>query len=170
MKKSVGLIIFTHIKDSNGQEVLAAVLQRRGTYNFEEMKPETYPGCHQVTAHGNLNNGENFEDAFTREINEELGVGFAVKIASFQYAVVAEIQNDEKQAITKAVCLPIYYVRSIRLEPGSGGLDPITYEQMKSNPPIPISKEMKLNGPPSGMITLFSDEIEALQKGFALFI
>ena len=70
MKKSVGLVVMTMLPKKDGSKVLAAILQRRGTFNTEKMEPESWPGCCQVTCHGRLEEGEDFELGLFNELGE----------------------------------------------------------------------------------------------------
>jgi len=68
-KKAVGVILLS--KDEKGE--LVAILQVRSKWNAEKNAPESWPGACQVTAHGKLEEGENFMQALLREVGEELG-------------------------------------------------------------------------------------------------
>lgn len=56
---------------------LFALLSRRGTFNWEKVKPESFAYACQVTCHGKLEGDEDFREALFREVFQELGPKFA---------------------------------------------------------------------------------------------
>ena len=69
-EKIVGLQIFTNLLDKGK----VAILQRRGTYDFEKMKDETWPGGFQITAIGRATDPkEFFLNVLYDEVKGELG-------------------------------------------------------------------------------------------------
>lgn len=68
-KRSVGIQLLGKNKDGG----LVALLQIRAKWNAEKNAPESWPGMCQVTAHGKLEEGEDFMQALFREVQEELG-------------------------------------------------------------------------------------------------
>jgi hypothetical protein len=56
--KAVGLLLFTVI-----DEILYAVCQVRGAFNFQTMRSESWAGLLQPTCHGKLQEGEEYMDA-----------------------------------------------------------------------------------------------------------
>ncbi len=173
MKKSVGLVLMVKMPQEDGSEVLMAVLQRRGRFNTEKMKPESYPGCCQVTCHGGLEEGESFDDALIREVEEELGTDLAKCLRCLPDKVGIEIlihqTTTEKEIITYGGMLPIKWISSIRLGPDSGGLDLISESEARGAT-VEIKPEYKADGPPkSWMVAMFPDEIMAVRKAFEVF-
>ena len=154
----------------NGSEVLMAVLQRRGRFNTEKMKPESYPGCCQVTCHGGLEEGEDFDLGLINELSEELGQEFAQNYShGFHGQIVSEVRTAEKEVITFGALMPIDSLKAVRLGPDSGGLDLISESEAKGAT-VEIKPEYKADGPPkSWMVAMFPDEIEAVRKAFEVF-
>jgi hypothetical protein len=163
VKKSVGIIVITRIP--NGE--LAAVLQRRGVFNFEKTKRESYPGCSQVTAHGGLKEGEGFYDGLIRESLEELGEEF-VQLAKNDTELFELVHDNdtEKEVITFGAFVAWERIKSIRLLPESGGIDIVPQSEIGSL--VEITKDMKETGCSPSIRALFPDEIEAIKKAFDL--
>ncbi len=176
MKKSVGLVVMVKMPQEDGSEVLMAVLQRRGTFNTEKMKPESYPGCCQVTCHGGLEEGESFDAALIREVEEELGTDLAKCLRCLPNKAGVEIlvhkETTEKEIITYGALIPVGWLKMIRLGPDSGGLAYMTARQMSvENPDLYETPEvMKRLGPNHRRtIAMFQDEIEAVRTAFEVF-
>lgn len=71
LHRAVGLLLVVKInKPRLGYRV---VLRKRGPWNWETDKPESWRGSYQLTCHGRCKNGEQFTNALAREIKEELG-------------------------------------------------------------------------------------------------
>ena len=171
MKKSVGLVVFVRIPDQGipiGHRVMAC-LQRRGTFNHEKMMPESYPGCLQVTCHGKLEKGEDFDLALIREMTEELGGKFAeTYFHGYHGVILTEVKTAEKEVVTFGTFVPIAFIRDlVQLGPDSGGLIYLSAEDVDGL--VEIQPEMKLNGAPYCTLPMFPDEIEAVKKGFEFF-
>lgn len=160
MKKSVGIIVITKLPDGE----FAAVLQRRGVFNFEKIKRESYPGCCQVTAHGGLKEGEDFQQGLVRESKEELGPEFT-NITKGLLKLIHD-KTDEKEVITYGTFVAWERVQQIRLSPESGGIDILPQSELGSL--VEITKDMKETGCSPSIRALFPDEIEAVKKAFDL--
>ena len=180
MKKSVGLVVMVKMPQEDGSEILMAVLQRRGTFNTEKMKPESYPGCCQVTAHGKLKENEDINRGIFREIEEELGDQFVRHFYNGKHFGTIVHKTEGESVVTFGTVMPIEVLRSIRLGPDSGGLLYVTAEQMSKNNPdlvelVPGEKgsvmdKIKIFGPNhTRTIAMFPDEIEAVRKAFEVF-
>ncbi len=158
---SVGLLVFTELPNLG----LCAVLQRRGEFNTEKTAPESWPGGCQVTAHGKLEEGENFEDAIRREIAEELGAGFFGQCYPF-FGRLVEANRSEtpnKIVVTFAIRVDVSALKHIRLGPDSGGL--VYFPLTRSISDITdLTAFNKTTGVPDrATIAMFNDEIEALR-------
>jgi hypothetical protein len=160
MKRSVGIIVITKLPSGE----FAAVLQRRGVFNFEKVKRESYPGCCQVTAHGGLKEGEDFDQGLVRESNEELGQEFAnLTLGMWK---VNHQKTTEKENITYGRFCSWEEIQKIRLSPESGGIDILPQSELGTL--VEITKDMKETGAPPNVRALFPDEIEAIKKAFDL--
>lgn len=120
----VGLIVFTETEDRG----LVAVLQRRGTYDFENWHPESYPGGYQLTVWGGVKKNEIPIMAFWREILEELGWTAFIKLTlkeTFPIQTDSPIEYNGKMVETFVQAVKVekdFIEKSIRLGPSSGGI------------------------------------------------
>ncbi len=165
MKRSVGIIVITKLPGGE----FAAVLQRRGVFNFEKMKRESFPGCCQVTAHGGLKDDEDFGPGIIRESTEELGKIFTeLYIQNGALASIGFKRDEEggKEVLTFWLFANFEHIKEIRLSPESGGIDILPQSELGSL--VEITKAMKENGCPPSVRALFPDEIEAIKKAFDL--
>jgi len=168
MKLSVGLVVMTLVPDESGRGVPAAVLQRRGMWNMEKNKPESYQGCCQVTAHGKLEGEEDPIRGIRREVCEELGERFLLFLDTAPKVVtLIDHKEDEKRVVTFGVFMNYNTLKEIRLGPDSGGLDIIKVSEVQGL--SKIEKHMKETGCPPVVRALFEDEIEAIKKAFEIF-
>ncbi len=163
-KQSVRIILFTELPEKG----FVALLQKRGSYNFEEMKDETRPGGSQPTAHGGVEPGETILQALNREIFEELRNAWMEKDTPNQIVELYRLETPEKLVVTYGVKIQPEATKKIRLEPSSGGLIPITEAELKSIKDLD-SFDKKLGVPENHTIAVFPDNIEALRKGFEKF-
>lgn len=160
MKKSVGLVIITRF---NG--TLSVLCQKRAKWNTEKNKPESFPGCLQVSCHGGLEEGEDFLPALVRESTEELGDKFTRLCQNdVQLYEVVKVVDDKKHVVTYAAF--VTEERLTMIEPGKdvGGL--VYLSEAEVNQIIPIDPSMKENGAPDGKNAMFQDEIDAIKKAF----
>lgn len=170
MKRSVGLVIITRIPDPQnpGPGKFMAVLQRRGTWNTEKMKLESYPGCLQVTCHGKLEGDEGYQEALLRESCEELGKEFTTMLISdISFVELVHETNDEKSVITLGAFVPAEKLRFIRLGPDTGGLDLVSAEDVYDI--SELTSEFKEKGPEFRYTRImFADEIQAVKKALEI--
>lgn len=117
-KRSVGLLVMTEVAG-----VLYAVLQRRGEFNFENGKPESWANTCQPTIHGRINVGDEFEKvALWREGFQEGGPNFTEAIMELPFEGLHTTEIETEVIKTWVVKAPLEVVKSIRLGPSSGGL------------------------------------------------
>ncbi len=168
MKRSVGLIIITSLPSEAGNRIPAVVLQRRGRWNMEKMKPESYPRCCQATAHGKLEEGENVAVGLLRESREELGRAFMVRWVWFEkMAFLTEYEEGENQVTIFGLFLKLECLKEIRLLPESGGLDIVPMsEVLAPGGLVEITEEMKVDGCPYNVRAMFPGSIAAVKKAF----
>ena len=168
-KRSVGLILVTKIPAEDGSEKPAAVLHRRGIWNFEDpsgIKRESYPGCCQVTAHGGLKDNESFLDGLNREVEEELGTEFG-NIFDLDLFELVHVDSEKKEVCTYGAIVTIERIKKIRLAPESGGLDFIFESQLDGlSAPTIIDDSFKKVGCPPSLRAMFADEIKAVREAF----
>lgn len=130
MEKSAGLILITtdtNIKGSN----IVAWLRRRGNWSLNEEKPTTRRGSCQVTAHGVVEKNENFEDAFRRELEEELGNNFYNAIDFSRVKLINSTVDTKHEKHVKTYCIEVPYetLKLIKQSPCGGGIEPITLNE-----------------------------------------
>ncbi|MBI2024888.1 MAG: hypothetical protein HYT03_02280 [Candidatus Harrisonbacteria bacterium] len=100
-KRSVGLVVVTDIPNMGR----VAVLNRRGDFNYETMKPESYPGGCQVTVHGKAEENEEITEALKREELEELGeLGYAFD--SNKFIELSRLESEDKLIVTYGIYVP----------------------------------------------------------------
>lgn len=172
-KEAVGFVALTDVPGLGR----VAVLQRRGEWNFEKDKPESFPGACQVTAHGKREDeDEDLVDTLVRESEEESGEAFASCIASAfddecgkgDAVEVGRVETSEKLVITYAGVIPYIGVQTIHLHPGSGGLRFLTESQageIRDLTTYPKAEGVLRRDE----IAMFPDEADAVRKAFAHF-
>ena len=167
MKKSVGIVIITHL----GNDYLA-LLQKRASLNKEKGTAESYPGCLQVSCHGKLEEGEYFHQALIRELGEELGERFGSELCQsiicqdIPFQKIVDVEDEEKHVITFAAFVSGERLKMMELGEDVGSLVYIPEDEVDQI--IPITRVMKTEGPPPGMMAMFPDEIDAVKKAFEI--
>jgi len=171
-KKSVGIQFLS--RDGKGE--IVAILQVRGKWNAEKNSPESWPGACQVTAHGKLEEGEDFTQALLREIREELGNDIAAIVKKLSDAgSLVELVNDdspEKQTITYGVIVAedVLKIMIAREKSDSfGGFRLIRAGE--TGKIVDIQKfEKTLGVTDKTVIAMFSDEKKAVKMAFEKLI
>ncbi|MES3032297.1 MAG: NUDIX domain-containing protein [Patescibacteria group bacterium] len=167
-KKSVGIQLLA--KDAGGK--LVAILQVRAKWNAEKSCPESWPSMCQVTAHGKLEEGEDFLQALFRETQEELGDEIAVLVKKLhQNGKLVELTNldtPEKQVITYGAIVDenVYKEMITREKKASfGGFRVIKINDVKK---ITDLKHIDRNAgvTDAKIIAMFPDEKEAVKIAF----
>lgn len=166
MPERVGLIVVTLIENGAGGEEKAAVLQRRGTYNFEKRKPESYPGGCQLTVTGKIERSESPSQALEREIGEELGREFRQNF--FERDVTSKLlffgETGERAVWGTFLCVST--LRQVTLHPSSGGFVLVSERGLQRVKDL--SKCNKGRGVRrQNQIAMFSDELEFVKLAFA---
>jgi len=162
--RSVGLIVFTQLPND---EELSAILQIRGEFNHEKMRPESWPGLCQLTVHGRCEPGENARTALLREIKEELGLDGSMVCSIGSFSALAETEGSSNEVSNFAVNIaPNWFLKSFRLSLSSGGIRLVKKKQL--NDILPAQKHDR-DGVPRHKTVMFKDDIEALKKAFEMF-
>lgn len=163
--QSVGLIVLTEVPPTG---LLVAVLRERGFFNFEKMRPESWPGGCQVTVHGKIDEGEKPLDALYRETREEVGEEFAKIVFSRKKpALIFSKHNADGEVFTYAVKIVCELLWRIRLSPDSGSI------RFLQQAEIGKIRDITDYGKNTGVqcrntIAMFSDEKQALEIAFKL--
>lgn len=158
-KKAVGLFVFTVI----GTDVVA-VCQRRGSFNFKDMKQESWAGLLQPTCHGKLEEGEEYLDALWREVEEELGDSGFLPDENGRGLVVL-VDGVVK---TYAAMVDPSLIATMQLHSSTGGFRLVSYGDISIiRSALP---EYRLNGVPPLIDAMFDDDYEALKEGFRHFV
>ncbi len=166
MVKSVGLLLMIDHKELG----LCALLQKRGEYNFEEAKPESWPGACQVTVHGKLKPDEDATRGLIREVQEKLGTYCLDRAIGKDVATsLLRLKITEGEIVTTyAARVPANKVLRFRLSPSSGGLIILPEDKVRGIEEIDTSSEsLKRKGiGPRQCVVMFSDELECLKVAF----
>jgi len=155
-------------------EGLMAVLQKRGKYNFEERKRESWPGGCQVTTHGKLQEEEDFKTALFREAAEELGEAAArlIRERANELVEVFHLSEKGKEVVTFALQFDFSFVQQIRLGPSTGGLQlvekNIVYREAGGIQDLRFL-DREDGARESKTIAMFPDELAALKVAFEHF-
>ena len=169
--KSVGLIVLTEIPLMG----LVAVLRERGWFNPETMKPESWPGACQVTAHGRLKPGEDFRPAIFREMAEELGQDFAdyvldwIAVFPNSFEELWRFENDNKEVVAFALKVDCTFLEKIRLGPESGSMRLVTLSEAANIVDLALF-DKAVGVRDRRTIAMFADEKEAVKKAFEFAI
>ena len=174
MKKErfVGLIIMTKLVDSTGSSKLAVILQRIGRWDFQNKARLDYPGCCKISAHGKLKEGEDFLQGLLRKSQDEFGNDFAKIIMGDNSSLKEIVYSDTNKTEIRiySVLVSEDDLKTIRLNPCTGGLDPVIKEEFEGNKgPVKIYSEMNAFGVHPAIIALFEDEITAVRKAFEAY-
>lgn len=167
-KRSVGLLVFTHLPSGE----LVAILQKRGRFNDETMLPESYPGGCQTTVWGGAKENENYDEALNREIGEEAGWVWAADFLIARTEGTKVIRLEDPAISGGAVSLwaayfPIEKIRQMRLSPATGGLEYLREEQIPTIHDLKAKFSRESGVPNSYVIAMFDDAREILERGFA---
>lgn len=167
-KKSVGIQLLGKNKDGG----LVAILQVRAKWDAEKNALESWPGMCQVTAHGKLEEGEDFMQALFREVEEELGEEIALLVKKIHTSGnLRELINNEepeKHIITYgAVVEENVWKNMVNREKKAsfGGFKIIRPNDVKK---IVDLKHIDRNTgvTDENIIAMFSDEKEAVKMAF----
>jgi 8-oxo-dGTP pyrophosphatase MutT (NUDIX family) len=159
-KRSVGLVILTKIEDLGW----VAMLQRRGEFDLEKMKPQSFPGAYQVTVHGGCKLEEDDIQALTREIKEELGEEFYKTLDLNKVVEISIKETFDKVISTFGIVIPQEFLKRI---PSAVGLKPVN--EREADNIIPLHEADKKLGITDNRVTaMFKDEITAVKVVFRL--
>ena len=167
-KKSVGVQLLS--KNTNGE--LVAILQVRAKWNAEKNAPESWPGACQVTAHGKLEEGEDFLQALLREVKEELGEEIVPIIKrlsdSGELKELSNYDTPEKQIITYGAIVVEDVLKTLLEKEKTdsfGGFKLIKYNEVEKI--LDIQKFDKTIGvAEENIIAMFLDEAETVKIAF----
>lgn len=155
IRKGVGLLVIT--KNEKGERL--AVLQVRGSYNSEENRPQHYAGGCQVTVYGGIEEGETEQGALIREAREELGEEFSKLITNAKLKRVGEFQRGAEEGVIYSVELPESFLKIVKLGPDSGGLRPVSLEEV-----LQAKDLSQYKSGAEGILAIFEDTKAILQK------
>ncbi|MEK7555145.1 MAG: NUDIX domain-containing protein [Patescibacteria group bacterium] len=169
-RTSVGLVVITNLPGMG----TVAVLQRRGIWNFEKGKLESWPGGCQVTAHGGVEEGEDPLRTLQREVGEELGD--AMRSVLFEddpklrpLIEVDRHEGEKEDVITYAVKVePDVFKKYVRLSPDSGGLSFVAPEGVADIQDL-RTFDKAIGVTDLRTIAMFEDEKRAVATAFSHF-
>lgn len=162
IRHGVGLLILTDLPKIGR----VAVLQVRGYFNTEEMRPQYYAGGCQVTVYGGINKGENLKQALMREIREELGPDIASLVRSVKIVKISEFKRANEEGKIYAAFLNSGFLKKIRLGPDSGGIRLVKPDELKSA--LDLSK-YKSGVKNRSVLAVFPDMRKTLTAAFNVF-
>lgn len=158
-KRSVGLVLTSR----HPKLGVFALLSRRGTFNWETMEAETFPGACQVTCHGGLEGEEDFGQALLREVEQELGSQFAnaFRLHEGELWRVGYKDDDRAEVLTEALFVDFELIEMIFAERGMVNFLPCTAEQARNMRTL-HPKDDKAKGVTDHRIAMFQDEMKAV--------
>ncbi len=172
-EKIVGLLIVTNLLDKGK----VALLQRRGKYDFEKMKDETWPGACQVTAIGRASDPKEYaSNVLYNEIKGEIGQYIADLVAASKNKVEEQKLFDGKAIRNgKEKEIKIYgfgmrwpeVKKLIKLHLSTGGLEyvaPAAVSKIKNL----LDFESQKGVADLHTIAMFPEEKEAVEKGLRI--
>lgn len=174
-KSNINLLLMTRYKPIKEQpEQLAAVLQKRGIFNFETGQPQQWPGASEFTIKGEAEVIETIVDAVNRLTERTIGQELGEILRDMHYTTlmkeVYRLENTRGEInIYYAVIMPFGYFRFAYLNISSGGLVPVLENNLPGVININNYFESQTGVDSYKAIAMFKDEIEALKKAFALF-
>lgn len=166
-KTAAGLIIFTKLPHQG----LVAVLSRRGEFDYEKFKPEHYPHVYEVTAGGDIHQGEHLVEGLMREVEEELGSAVAKLIHHYAANLhhVAHEENERIITYTYAIYVPHFPLAIIKPHRSSGGIKIISIKDLPNLKGF-VPDSTKAGKPKEDeAIWIFADQMEGVKKGFDLY-
>lgn len=177
-KRAVALVVLTDIPEIG----CVAVLQKRGEFNHEKMRSESYPGGCQLTVHGGLKPDESVVEGLLRESHEEMGHDFEQMLSRLignpdvfevvmentilnGVALVNHAEDESSEIFNFAVRLPYRFLNDVRLGPSSGGICLVRQEDVKGI--VDLRSFNKVEGVNSrSIVAMFPDAKKAVQKAF----
>jgi len=167
-KKSVGIQFLS--RDEKGK--LVAILQVRSRWNAEKNCGESWPGLCQVTAHGKLEENENFMQGLLREVKEELGSEISNMVqkiyTSGKLIELINKEDSEKHIITYGAIIDEKLLQNMvqrEKKASFGGFKIIRKNEVKKI--VDIKKFDKVAGvTDEKIIAMFGDEKEAVKIAF----
>ncbi len=153
MERSVGLVIITKLVDC-----YAVLLKKRGQYT-KKGKPESYPGCLQISCHRKFAENKDSYDVLIRETSKKLGEDFATMLQGVSLCEIMHNTGHKNQMITYAAFFPKEQLITIKFNSGLVYTPENEIEQI-----VPITSDMKLFGNPTEEPAMFMDQIEIVKK------
>ncbi len=160
-----GLLVLS--EDETGR---FALLQKRGDWDYEQNRWESYPGGCQVTCLGGVepeDQGDR-EQTMLREADQELGPDFVRHLAASppQHLITVQTDVPEREATFYWTRLPAAAIATIRLHPSSGGLVRMRPGTPMLNMYTAFSREGGI--PDRRIIAAYPETIQAVECAFAL--
>jgi 8-oxo-dGTP pyrophosphatase MutT (NUDIX family) len=153
-KKRVGCVIIVNVGSTPH-----VLLQRRGMWNFEKSKTESYRNAFQISAVGRIEESDaSHEAALARELHEELGLQRA-----FLPAVHKGWYGD---LYCEVYHLNLEQLASIRLHASSGGVSMFLQGYFEKYSRVLTREQKDLGVQTFDTVTMFEDEIEVVKMAF----
>ncbi|MFA6227156.1 MAG: NUDIX domain-containing protein [Candidatus Paceibacterota bacterium] len=170
----VGMLVMTKLKlFENSPEELVAILQRRGKIESENgkgFKWQKFSGLCEVTSYGKAEEGESWEQALEREMNEELGNEVATAILKSERKIIHKITEDDGDEVTVCVCLlPADFLNKLKLEVSTGGIEIITRGDLNKVKYFRFGTLENITSTDLNEIIITTLPIEKLKESFEIF-
>lgn len=163
MKRVAGLLV-----TGNDEQGDFALLQRRGEWDYEHDRPESYPGGCQVTASGGCEeeDGNDMRAAMEREVRQELGDRFADAVLP-RCTPLSEWHSQERQRHAT-----FFHVRATKAELSLIVLHPSTGGLVRCRNGTPLedlyARYTREEGVPDrNVIAVYDETKEAIHASFA---
>lgn len=163
-ERTVGLAILTIIPELGE----CAVLQRRGSWDFENNREQPWPGGCRLPILFSTFEENDLIRTFRRKSAEEFGEAFYsfLKSNTIHHKLVYQVKKDDNPLfMIFATAFPYEYLKLIRLQPSSGGLIFIRREDLD----LVADLSRVHRGTPINFPALLPEELEAVKKGFENF-
>jgi hypothetical protein len=173
-KRSVGLIMMSHLKMNESEPELVAALMKRGERNHEKgFLPESWPGACQETCHGRLEENEDWLLGLFREAREEL-TPYLWNILAGQgksqsdFVLLNEFGNAKSPewVRTYGVLVDISFFQQVRLNASTGGLKFIDRDTVLTKLEAHHKDVGVLD---RDVVAMFPNIIQAVKKAFEVF-
>ena len=146
---------------------LVAILQRRGKFNHEKMKPESFPGGCQLTVWGGAEEKETPARALWREIVEEAGWVWATDFRILKNSGKRAVQLEDSLSVSVwGAYFPPESLETLRLNASTGGIVMVKEDDLEKIRDLKGDFQRDAGVPDLATIAMFNDAKEVLAKGF----
>jgi hypothetical protein len=165
-KRSIGLYIMTDIRG-----ILHAALQRRGEWNFETDKPESWPNTCQPTMHGRIEAKDRFDEVMLwREGFQEIGPQLTIAVMDQPLTPLYTTDTGAEEIKTYGVKVSFDAIKAISISKSSGGVRFVNKDDLVRLVEIEGSGMTKdVGAVDNRVIAMFQHNANALKRAFEIF-